>query len=66
MKGQGVVQDHSEAARWLRKAPEQGVAEAQLQLGNLYGTGEGVPKNYAEAYFWFDLAAAGLWGPVRN
>jgi hypothetical protein len=28
-------------------------------LGLLYDVGRGVPQGYAEAYFWYDLAAAG-------
>ncbi len=28
-------------------------------LGNAYEVGQGVPQDYAEAYFWFDLAASG-------
>jgi TPR repeat protein len=28
-------------------------------LGALYGDGKGVPQDYAEAYFWLDLAGTG-------
>ena len=30
-----------------------------MELGSLYNDGQGVPQDYAEAYFWYDLAAAG-------
>ena len=33
----------------LKAAAEQGDATAQLNLGNLYANGEGVPENYIEA-----------------
>ena len=32
-KGEGVVKDHAEAAKWYRKAAEQNYAEAQYNLG---------------------------------
>jgi TPR repeat protein len=44
--------------KWYRRAAEQGVAAAQHNLAELYANGEGVPKNDAEAYFWWNLAAA--------
>jgi TPR repeat protein len=53
-----VPKDHVEAARWVRKAAEQGSARAQNNLGSLYVTGEGVPKDYVSALMWFNLAAA--------
>jgi outer membrane protein assembly factor BamB/regulator of sirC expression with transglutaminase-like and TPR domain len=56
-KGEGVPQDNAEAAKWYRKAGEQGVASAQAVLGHLYRTGEGVPQDYAEAFAWDRRAA---------
>ena len=50
---------YAQAALWYRKAAEQGNADAQLSLGYLYDDGQGVPQDYAEAYFWYYLAAAG-------
>ena len=43
----------------FRKHAEQGDAKAQYNLGLDSSTGRGVPQDYVEAYFWFDLAAAG-------
>ena len=56
-KGQGVPQDYTQAAAWLRKAAEQGNAHAQVNLGVSYYHGEGVPQDYAQAAFWFRKAA---------
>ena len=39
------------------RVAEQGHASAQYRLGLLYGFGEGVPQNYAEAAKWYRLAA---------
>ena len=48
---------HAEAAKWCRKAAEQGLAEAQYKLGLKYENGWGVPINHAEAVKWLSLAA---------
>lgn len=42
---------------WYRRAADQGDAEAQYFLGDMYYTGEGVPQNYEEAVKWYRLAA---------
>ena len=44
--------------RWFRMAAEQGLADAQFNLGLMYETGRGVPKDYVQAYAWFNIAAA--------
>lgn len=49
---------YGEAAKWVRKAAEQGDAKAQSYLGAMYHQGEGVPQNYIRAYAWLSLAAA--------
>ena len=43
--------------RWYRKAAEQGLAQAQCNLGRMYDNGEGVPKDATEAVSWFRKAA---------
>jgi hypothetical protein len=53
----GVPQDYAEAARWYRKAADQGNAHGQNYLGELYINGLGVPQDYAEAARWFRKAA---------
>jgi TPR repeat protein len=50
------LKKYGEAAKWLRKAAEQGVGNAQMQLGKLYLDGNGVKQDYEEAYFWILLA----------
>jgi hypothetical protein len=59
-KGQGIPQDYAEAAKWYRKAAEQGVAVAQHNLGFMYDKGEGVPQDYVQAHMWYNLAASRL------
>jgi TPR repeat protein len=56
-KGEGVPKDDAEAVKWYRKAAEQGLAEAQYNLGVMYDEGEGVPKDDAEAVKWYRKAA---------
>jgi TPR repeat protein len=56
-KAQGVGQDYGEAARWYRKAADQGMHIAQLSLGRLYAGGQGVARDRAEAARWYRKAA---------
>lgn len=55
--GKGVQKDMSEAVQWTRKAAEQGLPNAQFALGWLC-LSEKI-NDYAQAYFWFSLAAQG-------
>lgn len=54
--GDGVIQNYREAAKWIRKAAEQGYASAQAVLGMSYDFGE-VKQDYKEAAKWYRLAA---------
>ena len=56
--GQVVAQYAVEAVRWVRRAAEQGDAEAQLTLGVMYAAGRGVAQDEAEAVRWFRRAMA--------
>ena len=56
-EGAGVPQDNAEAAKWYRKAAEQGETSAQYNLGAMYTEGQGVPQNFAEAAKWYRKAA---------
>jgi len=56
-KRPGVAQSKIEAARWYRKAADQGVAVAERNLGRLYYEGRGVEKNYQEAVRWWQKAS---------
>ena len=49
--------DYATALRDFRKAADQGLADAQYNLGNMYATGRGVTQDYAEAVKWYRLAA---------
>jgi hypothetical protein len=43
--------------RWYRAAAEQGLANAQYNLGWMYQQGLGVTQNYAAAVRWYRSAA---------
>jgi len=56
--GTGVTQSYSEAAKWYKTAADQGDANAQYRLGNMYmSMGKGVTQNYFEAARLYKLAA---------
>lgn len=58
-QGQACYQsgDYPEAAKWYRKAAEQGHIQAQLELGFAYENGNGVKQNSIEAVNWYRKAA---------
>ena len=47
-----VSQNMTKAVKWLRKAAENGNADAQFGVGAAYLYGKGVEKNYQEAVKW--------------
>ncbi len=49
--------DYTTAARKIRKASEQGNADAQNLFGIMYSNGEGVPQSHTEAAKWYRKAA---------
>ena len=49
--------DFATALREWRPLAEQGLVEAQFNLGLMYGNGWGVPENDAKAVKWYRLAA---------
>jgi len=49
--------DYATALRLYRSRADQGDADAQVFLGDMYCEGRGVPQNYAEALTWFRKAA---------
>jgi len=58
--GDGVKQSYEVAAKWFRKAAEHvpdlgGAGQGRRRLAQLYMEGLGVPRDYAQAYFWFSL-----------
>jgi TonB family protein len=50
----------------LRRAAEQGEAEAQFDLGRAYERGFGVPQDYVEAHKWMNIAAARATGELQK
>jgi len=56
-RGNGVPQDYTQAAGFLRKAAEQGFAYAQTDLAALYTKGQGVKTDLTEAFKWYRKAA---------
>lgn len=61
-----TVQNYSGAARWFRRAADQGHANAQAVLGSLYAVGLGVPKDFVNAYVWVSLALPRLEGRMHD
>jgi hypothetical protein len=57
-QGEGVKQDYTVSAVWLKQAADINHPGAQNKLGYLYSTGQGVPQNFQEARRYFELAAA--------
>ena len=55
--GVDVPHDDAQAVAWTRKAVQQGYAEAQYSLGQMYHIGQGVPQDAVQAASWFRKAA---------
>lgn len=53
--GRGVKKSEQEAFKYFLSAAEQGMVEAQLNVGYIYD--RGVHRNYEEALKWYTLAA---------
>lgn len=47
-----------DAFPWFKKAAEQGNAQAQVELAELYDAGEGVAQDTEKAIAWYEKAAA--------
>jgi len=50
--------DHSTAMRYWRGLADQGNPAAQSNLALMYFKGQGVPRDYVQAYMWSSLSAA--------
>ena len=44
------------AIKWFRQSAELGHSTAQYNLGLIYATGQGVPKDFSKARMWWILA----------
>ena len=54
-QGEGARRD---SATWYRRSVERGNSVGQLNLGDMYSRGAGVPRDRVEACFWLSLATA--------
>ena len=63
-RGLGAYQDgdYATALQEWRPLAEQGVAQAQYNLGLMYDNGWGVPQDYQEAVKWFRLSDVSAYG----
>jgi TPR repeat protein len=50
--------DYATALREWKPFAEQGVADAQSNLGAMYADGQGVIQDYVRAHMWFNIAAS--------
>ncbi|MCD6074158.1 MAG: hypothetical protein K0Q70_1041, partial [Rhodospirillales bacterium] len=57
LSGFGVTKDVTEGFKWIQKAAESGVVQAQYNLGKMYRDGDGVKSDREASAKWF-LAAA--------
>ena len=55
--GEGVEKNYSEALGWYMSSANQGIADAQYNVGLCYYYGNGVKQDYKEAMKWYELAA---------
>lgn len=62
---EGVKQDYAESVYWLHKSAEQGLVEAQVDLGYCYVEGIGVNQDYTEAAKWLRKAAELGWNSAQ-
>ena len=61
----GIPENSDEAAKWYRKAAEQGHVTAQYVMGKIFHSGKGVPKEQGEAVKWWRKAAEQGHGPSQ-
>lgn len=50
----------------VKSKAEGGEAKAQTELGTMYSTGQGVPKDQTQAVLWFRRAAEQGYGPAQR
>jgi TPR repeat protein len=64
--GVGIPRDQQLALSWFRKAADQGIAEAQYNLGLAYFKGDGIAADGERAYYWWTLSAnRGYQGAIK-
>ena len=60
----GPLRGDTEAARWYRRAAEQGEPFAQSNLFKMYEEGIGVERDYVAAYMWLEIYAPSVEAPL--
>jgi TPR repeat protein len=71
--GEVVSQNHAQSLAWFRKAAEQGDADAQFNLGRIYGKATGpvygkqraAPRDDVAAAYWYRKAAKQNYAPAQ-
>jgi len=53
----GLTANLKTAAKWFEKAAERGVVDSQFNLGVLFESGKGLPRNREDAYVWYAIAS---------
>jgi len=53
----GIRPDYHKAEEYFTRAAEQGIALAQLHLGEMYFDGTKIPQNDVKAFRWYQVAA---------
>ncbi len=56
--GLGVMPDHREALKWLRRSAEQENVNARIALGSLYADQQGLVQNDVLALLWLNFAVS--------
>lgn len=72
--GEATAQDHSMSLHWFLKAGRQGDADAQFNLGRIYGKATGsvygkqraAPRDDGAAVHWYRIAAEQNYGPAQR
>lgn len=57
LEGLGVQKNPEQSMRWLMRAAENGVVDAEKLLGDVFSTGLAGGKNYPESIKWYERAA---------
>jgi TPR repeat protein len=60
----GIDRDDKEASKWYLKAAQNGEAEAQNSIANMYAGGRGVGRNPQEAIKWYKAAVGKGYAPA--
>jgi hypothetical protein len=62
----GLPKDFSQARYWYGKAADQGDPFAEASLGILFNFGKSVPRDYIQAYTWYERAILHSTGGDRD